>query len=61
LGVAVKLGEDFRKQGSLLQNSQAIGIPYSGTPSGLWFVPTAKLVLERPTPTRTLDASALFS
>jgi hypothetical protein len=46
---------------SLLQNNQETGITYSGTPSGLWFVPTAKLMLERPTPTRTLDAKSLFS
>ena len=30
---------------SLLQNNQETGITYSGTPSGLWIVPTAKLVL----------------
>ena len=47
--------------GRLLQNNQEACIPYSGTPSGLWFVPTAKLMLERPTPTRTLDAKSLFS
>jgi hypothetical protein len=35
---------------SLLQDNQETGIPNSGTPSRLWFVPTAKLVLERPHP-----------
>jgi hypothetical protein len=30
---------------SLLQNNQETGITYSCTPSELWFVPTAKLVL----------------
>jgi hypothetical protein len=36
--------------GSLLQNNQEACIPYSGTPSGLWFVPTANLVLLDGTP-----------
>jgi hypothetical protein len=32
-------------QAKPLANNQETGIPYSGTPSWLWFVPTAKLVL----------------
>jgi len=35
---------------SLLQNNQETGITYSGTPLGLWFVPTAKPVLYGPYP-----------
>jgi hypothetical protein len=32
----------------LLQNNQGTGITYSGTPSVLWFVATAKLVVYPP-------------
>jgi hypothetical protein len=34
----------------LLQNNQETGIPSSCTPSGLWLVPTVKLVLYGPYP-----------
>jgi hypothetical protein len=34
----------------LLQNNQETGITYSIAPSGLWFVPAAKLVLYGPYP-----------
>jgi hypothetical protein len=61
-----KQGVGNREQGiekplSHLQNNQESGITYSVAPLGLWFVPTAKLVLYGPTPTRILDANSLFS